>query len=229
MLTEKEEKLILEQLKYLQNEIISIQQGFISFVSIPLGVYALIVYYILNIADNQVKEILFLLLPFFFCLSFYNILKYTIKILGLESYQRHLENMINRNHEKPLFLWQSFFVYANGYSFIGSIGQFPCIFVIFIYFTYNFFEVAISTDSIPKNILNFLIIFYLLQIVFLVLMLFHCLRQYSWIENDCKKFFNEINNKEWEKNLADIETMYPPYIKNILKKSRRKFSDIKNE
>lgn len=78
-LTSEEEQLILEQMKYIQSEVISIQQGFLGVISIPMGIYAVIIYYTLTVEDSDIRGLLFLVLPFFFSLSFYNILKYTIR------------------------------------------------------------------------------------------------------------------------------------------------------
>ena len=59
-------------MKYIQSEVVSIQQGFLGVISIPLGIYALILYYTLTVKDGDIKGILFLLSPFLFSLSFYN-------------------------------------------------------------------------------------------------------------------------------------------------------------
>ena len=42
-LTNEEEQLILEQIKYIQSEVVSIQQGFLGVISIPMGIYAVII------------------------------------------------------------------------------------------------------------------------------------------------------------------------------------------
>lgn len=69
----EEETLILEQIKYLHGEFVSIQQSFVGITSVALVGYAIVIYYAL-ISE---KEEFFLFLPFLFSLSVYNILKYT--------------------------------------------------------------------------------------------------------------------------------------------------------
>lgn len=214
-LSEREEEMVLEQIKYLQNEYVSIQQGFLTVISIPLGVYALLIYYTVNVEHDKIREILFLLLPFFFCLSIYNILKYTIKALGLDSYIRHLERILNKSRRKPLFLWQSLFIYANGYSVLGFIGQMPCILVIFLYLSYNFFLTAIKTTVAPKVAISVLMILYICQLIMLLIMLLHCGLQYFAIEQTCDKVLENYLDKETWENYENIDTRMPIYLKNI--------------
>lgn len=195
-LTDREEELLIEQMKYIQSEVVSIQQGFLGVISIPLGIYALILYYTLTVKDGDIKGILFLLLPFLFSLSFYNILKYTIKILGLEAYQRHLEKMLNENHNKPLFLWQNLLVYANGYSLLGFLGQTPCCLVIFIFLVYEFFAVGIKTKVLPEVFIIFLIILFIIQLLFLLIMLLHCARQYFVVLQICERVKEDADKND---------------------------------
>ena len=97
-MTSEEEQLLIEQIKYLQNELVSIQQAFLGCISIPLGIYVLAIYYAFSSAAYS--DIIFSILPFFFSLSFFNIIKYTIKMLGIDAYLCHLEKLINQNHKK---------------------------------------------------------------------------------------------------------------------------------
>lgn len=48
-LDEREETMLIEQIKYLQNELVSIQQAFLSAISIPVGIYVLAIYYAYSI------------------------------------------------------------------------------------------------------------------------------------------------------------------------------------
>ena len=47
-LNKKEETLILEQIKYLHEEFVSIQQIFVGIISVALAVYAVVIYYALS-------------------------------------------------------------------------------------------------------------------------------------------------------------------------------------
>ena len=218
-LTNEEEQLILEQIKYIQSEVVSIQQGFLGVISIPMGIYAVIIYYTLTVIDRDIRGLLFLLLPFFFSLSFYNILKYTIKILGLESYQCHLEKILNENHQKPLFLWQNLLVYANGYSVLGAVGQVPCCAFIFIFLFYKFFSVGIKTEALPEPFRVCAIVLLMAQLLFLLIMLLHCGRQYFVIEDICEKVLGKysVQSEAWL-DYKSMETEIPEYVKAFIKK-----------
>jgi len=218
-LTNEEEQLILEQMKYIQSEVISIQQGFLGVISIPMGIYAVIIYYTLTVEDSDIRGLLFLVLPFFFSLSFYNILKYTIKILGLEAYQCYLEKILNENHQKPLFLWQNLLVYANGYSVLGAVGQVPCCAFIFIFLFYKFFTLGIKTEALPEPFRVCAIVLLMIQVLFLMIMLLHCGRQYFVIEDICEKELREYSaQSETWLDYKSMKTELPEYVKAIIKK-----------
>ena len=55
-LNEGEEKIVLEQIKYLHEEYVSIQQVFINFISVSVGVYAVILY---QVFKNIIRRNLF--------------------------------------------------------------------------------------------------------------------------------------------------------------------------
>lgn len=131
---EREEALVVEQIKYLQGELCSIQSSFLAIISVSLGAYGLIIYYALS----QDVAWLFILLLFLFSLSFYNILKYTAKMMGLDAYVSYLESLVNVTHQKTLFRWQSYLIYANGFSFGGAVLQLPCCFAILVFIIYKF-------------------------------------------------------------------------------------------
>lgn len=94
---EREEALVVEQIKYLQSELCSIQSSFLAIISVSLGAYGLIIYYALS----QDVAWLFILLPFLFSLSFYNILKYTAKMMGLDAYVSYLESLSTLPIRRP--------------------------------------------------------------------------------------------------------------------------------
>ena len=80
--TAEEEALLMEQIKYLQSELCSIQSSFLGIISVPVAVYGLLLYYALQ-QEGEASNLLFVLMPFLFSLSLFNILKYTIKMMGL--------------------------------------------------------------------------------------------------------------------------------------------------
>lgn len=191
-LSPEEESLAIEQIKYLQSELCSIQSSFLGVISIPLGVYGLIIYYAFHL-EKEYSCILFVLIPFLFSLSLYNILKYTIRMMGLDAYISYLENLINYTHKKTLFRWQSYLIYANGFSVIGTFAQIPCFFALVVFFGYKFAE-SIQLVDLPnycKIILVFLLIF---QVIGLLYMLFLCASQYGAIRYWCKNIPIEFSD-----------------------------------
>ena len=187
-LAEAEENLILEQIKYLHQELISIQQAFLSVISIPLGIYGVMIYYAISLDDKG--QILFILLPFLFSLSFYNVLKYTIKMLGLDAYVRHLESLINQQRKKPIFLWQSQLIYSNGYSLLGCIAQLPCLSAILIFLGVKYYNAIDKVELFPhgKTILTSLLI---AQIICFALMTVASATQYYNVLNYCQSITYE--------------------------------------
>lgn len=192
---EKEEALILEQIKYLREECVSIQQFFVGLISVSLATYAIVIYYALSAEKDEI----FLFLPFLFSLSIYNLLKYTVRVLGLDAYIRHLEKLINNKHQKSLFLWQSYLIYANGYSVFGSFPQLPCLLAICIFLAYQFCR-AISSTEYPSYLIIILVILLIIQVAFLALMGVNCLTHYWAVLDICKKVpLTWLNEEDIEK------------------------------
>lgn len=204
----REEELILEQIKYLHGEYISIQQYFVGIISVALAVYAIVIYYAL---DSDTDEI-FLFLPFLFSLSIYNILKYTIRVLGLDAYISHLEKLINITHKKSLFLWQSYLVYTNGYSAFGTFPQLPCFFAIGIFLAYQFC-CAISSSTYSSSYILLLIILIIVQVVFLALMGVNCIVQYWAVLDICKTMPPTLMTEEDIQKLTKIKPQQLYYAK----------------
>lgn len=179
---EREEALVVEQIKYLQSELCSIQSSFLAIISVSLGAYGLIIYYALS----QDVAWLFILLPFLFSLSFYNILKYTAKMMGLDAYVSYLESLVNVAHQKTLFRWQSYLIYANGFSFGGTVLQLPCYFAILVFIIYKF---VTSMETLGLSPLLAAIIWFLFaaQIVGLLCMCFLTMTQYGCVKELCGK------------------------------------------
>lgn len=226
-----EESMVLEQIKYLHGEYISIQQYFVGIISVALTGYAIIIYYALN-SDN--KEFFFVL-PFLFSLSVYNILKYTIRALGLNAYIRHLEKLINTKHQKSLFLWQSYLVYANGYSVLGAFPQIPCFLAMGIFFGYKFCD-AISSTTYPFCLILLLIILLIIQVMFLVLMSVNCITQYWAVLDICQTMPPTLITDEDIHKLTKIKPqqiyyakMFSLFISKYKHQTRKNFFQKSNQ
>ena len=181
--TAEEEALLMEQIKYLQSELCSIQSSFLGIISVPVAVYGLPLYYALQ-QEGEASNLLFVLMPFLFSLSLFNILKYTIKMMGLDAYTRYLEDQLNRSHGKSLFKWQSHLIYANSYSLVGGVIQVPCFVALAIFLGYKFYENIGSCRLFPhcqfifKSLLA-------LEVVGLLYMLLMCALQYGTVRYWC--------------------------------------------
>lgn len=217
----EESALLLEQMKYLQHEIASIQQHFLGIISVSVGVYAVIIYYALTMKEHG--QIIFVLLPFFFLLSFYNILKYTIKTLGLEAYVRHLETRINDMYGKPLFLWQSGLIYANSYSFLGGLAQIPCIVAVVLFLGYQYVQNIETFHPFPgaAGILTGLLI---VQIVCVCAMLLGCATQYFVVLYWCRNIPDALGEGEsYFEYISGLKTMKTPW-RQVFRSLKRELS-----
>lgn len=211
------ESLLLEQIKYLQSELVSIQQAFLSVISIPLGIYGVMIYYAISLGENG--RVLFVLLPFLFSLSFYNVFKYTIRMLGMDAYIRHLESLINEIRKEPLFLWQSKLIYSNGYSVLGCAAQLPCFVAIFIFLGIKFVEVIQDkTFGLFPYWKPILIALLILQVLCFILMAFAGLTQYGNVLNYCQCITYENLS-----DLSKLDTAYPYFFQKI--KAKRSHKD----
>lgn len=147
-------KMCLTQITYLHDEMISIQSSFLAMIYIPLAFLGVLIYYAYN---SDAQTVLFLLLPFLFAWSMYNLLKYTMKMLGIDAYTRHLEKKLNKLMEDPtLFLWQDQLIYQNGYSLWGILGQIPCMMVITVFLVYKFVESILSLELPVTEVFSWL-------------------------------------------------------------------------
>ncbi len=122
--------LITEQIHDLRSEYISIQSNFLTVTSIAFVGFGVVLYYAFlldNNKDNPADFInfVFIALPFLFGISFLNILKYTVRMMGIGAYVSHLEKLLNAKTQKNLFLWHKKMVGINGYTIVG-LAQIPC-------------------------------------------------------------------------------------------------------
>lgn len=136
--------LITEQIHDLRSEYISIQSSFLTVTSIAFAGLGVILYYAFSLdIDNESKSnfinYVFVALPFLFGIGFLNILKYTVRMMGLGSYISHLEKLLNAKTKKNLFLWHKKLVGINGYTIVG-LAQIPCYLALVVVIGYKFFE-----------------------------------------------------------------------------------------
>lgn len=184
----EEETLIMEQIKCLHNELCSIQSSFLGIISVPVAVYGLLIYYALQLDSKltpaQPANTLFVVMPFLFLLSVFNILKYTIKMLGIGAYVRHLEGQLNASHEKNLFIWRSHLINANSYAIVGGGVQLPCFFALAIFLGYEFFKNINQCNLFPYCKFVFIGLL-IIQIIGILYMLLICLTQSRTVKYWC--------------------------------------------
>lgn len=181
-------KLMLEQIKYLHNELCSIQSSFLTLISISLGAYGLVIFYALNYGFQNPKSVnyLFIVLPFLFFLSFYNIIKYTIKMLGIGAYIKYLEKKINEGKREAIFMWGSYLIQSNSFGLIGGIAQIPCYAAVVVFLFYMFFE-NILKKGVPLWCSYTLTTLLIVQAIVLLFMLIKCLYHGFSVEYWCDK------------------------------------------
>lgn len=201
---------ILEEIKSLRSELVSIQSSFLSMISIALGAYGLIIYYAFQLNNSSNPNYLFIVLPFLFLISFNNIIKYTIKMLGMGGYIRFLEGLLNCYYKKPLFQWHSYLIFANGYGAVGGLAQLPCFLALSILVGVKFYE---NIQMIAKA--KCLIIMLLgASILGVIASLAVCVTQSSTVEYWCK----EISNKYSANDDNHFSTRMPIWMSKLFRK-----------
>lgn len=222
----EEETLIMEQIKSLHNELCSIQSSFLGVISVPVAVYGLLIYYGLQL-DSKLKpsNTLFIVMPFLFLLSVFNILKYTIKMLGIGAYVRHLEGQINASHEKHLFMWRSYLINANSYAMVGGMFQLPCFFALAIFLGYEFLKNINRCTLFPHCKLVFIGLL-IIQIIGTLYMLLICATQSKTVNYWC----TEISRLEVPTNPPDLHSEYPLFLHSSIRKAMNQawFKQISN-
>ena len=192
-----EERLLVEQIKYLHSERCSIQSSFLTIISVALGAYGLIIYQALSYDKTLCGKVnyVFILLPFLFAMSFYNVIKYTIRMLGINAYIRYLEGTINNKHKKALFQWYSYLIQAKGSGIIGGIAQFPLFVPIVLFVSQKFME---NYEKIKGSGLfaDIILVMLICEVLVLVIMLILCITesQSTWIK--CSELADEHNAKK---------------------------------
>lgn len=176
---------ILEQIKYLSAERSSIQSSFLSIISVSLAVYGLILYHAIHFdleLSGKVNYV-YIIMPYLFAISFYNITKYTIKMLGLDAYLRFLERKLNKIEQSPVFMWQSYLIQSNGFGLVGGIAQIPCFIAVSIFLGIKFVE-NLKISSLPYWAEHALVVLLFIELIVLTIMLAMCITEgkvvYDW-------------------------------------------------
>ena len=212
----EEEALIMEQIRCLHNELCSIQSSFLGIISVPVAVYGLLIYYALQLdsklSPSQPANTLFIVLPFLFLLSVFNILKYTIKMLGIGAYVRHLEGKLNASHERNLFIWRSHLINVNGYAMVGGVVQLPSFFAVAIFLGYEFFKNVNRSNLFPFCKIIFIGLL-IIQIIGIFYMLLICLTQSRTV----KYWSTKISTLEVP--AENLHSEYPLFIHSSIQKT----------
>ena len=209
-----EQKALMEQITMFHRELCSLQTGFMTMISVSVGGYGLILYYMVHDeANNQGRiDSFYLVLPFLFFLSFFNIIKHTSKMLGLGAYVRHLEGRINQQHGKAVYQWYSYLIHANGYGWLGGLAQMPCFVAIGIFISKDFFELVFQKPIVEVWVF---LSMYFLQIILLVLMLIQCLLQPMIVESWSRDISNNYSEKnKFSTRRFGIDVAWKYYTKN---------------
>lgn len=118
--------LYLEQIKYLRQEYVSIQDKFLANTSIPLMVLGVMVYYIeTSLTEGRDFTYFYLVLPFLYFSIPYNTIKYTIRMMGINGYIKYLENTINILMEEKVFSWNTRLINSGcfgGFGFVTTMA-----------------------------------------------------------------------------------------------------------
>lgn len=167
--------LYLEQIKYLVEEKISIQNQFLAGVNLPLVALGLLVYYIeMNI--DKVRNI-YLLLPFFYLFIPYNLIKFTIRILGINEYICYMEQEINSLLKTEVFMWNrkliNTSVFPGGFAFVTTLAQIPIHLVTVVFLIYKFCDTINYNEAFGEYRI-FLSIALFLVLFGMILMLIDC-------------------------------------------------------
>lgn len=211
VITEEEEAMILEQIKYLHAERVSIQQGFLAVISVSVGAYALVLYYAF-MTQGSARRI-FLILPFLFLLSIFNIIKYTSRMLGLSAYSRYLEELVNVKHEKILFAWHGYLIHANGSSLFGVVPQIPSFIALILVLGYQF-DATIRELEISANIASALMILFAVQSILMVVMLYFCGKQYKAVLEICQDLSKRKPGEKGKRPFSWKDHIFHPKKKN---------------
>lgn len=186
---DKEISLLSEQIRELRTEYISIQSSFLTMTTISFGGYGLILYYTFVFdTDPEKVNYLFLALPFLFGLSSLNVLKYTIKMLGMGAYISHLEKAINNLAEKNIFAWHSKISYVNGYNIVG-VAHIPINIALYIMIGIKFVENMVKIKTVEPGLYYSLFTCTIILLVIILFAIYVCATQYEAAKACSKKVY----------------------------------------
>ncbi len=195
-----------EQIKMYHTELTSIQSSFLSMISVSFIGYGAVFYYCL-IVNKSVTNLFFIVLPFLFSLSLFNIIKYTTKMLGLGAYIRYLEGELNAQSGKAVYKWYTYLVGANGFGFFGGLGQVPCILALGAFVVKKFID-AVYEPSIDPVARFFLIGALVLQLLMLAVMCIQCVVQHFAVESLSKSVGTDYHKSTSRMQLGTAISLY---------------------
>lgn len=165
--------LYIEQIKYLRQEYVAIQNSFLAGSSLPITALGILTYYIEN-SDKASVNCLYLFLPFLFLFIPYNLIKYSIRMMGINGYMKHIETSINTLVGNKIFLWNNELINCSflkvGFAVITTAAQIPIYVAITIYILVKFRNALIS-DIIFKPYHTILTILLFVEFVCILIMI----------------------------------------------------------
>ena len=185
-------KLYIEQMQYLRQEYVAIQNSFLAGSSLPLTALGILTYYIEDSGTASVKS-MYLFLPFLFLFVPYNLIKYSIRMMGINAYMKHLETSINTLVGKKIFIWNNELINCSclkkgGFAVITTAAQIPIYVAIAIFILVKFIN-TLSNDIIFKQYHTILIILLFAEFVFISFMLI----DFIFVQKNMKKKISASN------------------------------------
>lgn len=166
--------LYLEQIKYLRQENVSIQDKFIATSGLSLSLLGVIVYYIeSSLTRGHDITYFYLFLPFLFFWLPYNIIKYSIRMLGINAYLEYLEKKINLLVGEETFLWNSKLIdsgFFGGFAISTTAAQIPINLACALFLAKKYIDVQsahiyFAEYYLPLNILIILLLLFILIMI----------------------------------------------------------------
>lgn len=165
--------LYLEQIKYLAQENMSIQNNFLAGVNLPLAALGLLIYYI-ETSNKISAQNIYIILPFLYFFIPYNLIKFSTRMLSIDAYLTYLENQINTLMGKDVFLWNKELIDCSllpcGFGKGTTIVQLPIHLVSIFYLVIKFIN-AINTTITFKNYRIFFVTCLILELFGMLIML----------------------------------------------------------
>lgn len=142
--------LYLEQIKYLRQENISIQDKFLAGTTVYLAAFGILAYYLEGSTKPEVKA-LFLILPFLYFSIPYNLVKYTSRMMAINGYLKQLERKLNEMANDDIFIWYRELInigaFKGGFAVLTTPLQLPIHLVSSVYIVNRFID-TIKDDTL---------------------------------------------------------------------------------